>query len=368
MKVGFDVGPLKPRPAGVGIYVQSLANAVAELMSHADLAFIGRRPDAPGLTESVDSIERSTRVPYPAWALFGAGRAARRAKVDVLHMTDGLVPLPFRPGRVVLTVLDMTLVERPRDHRIPRYLRIPFVLAAPRFADAVIVPSEATARSVRRLTGTATRRIHVVPLAARPGFSPASPAAAREAAQRHGLEAGSFILVPGTIEPRKNPLGTLRAFERLVSEARIDERVRLAFAGAMGWRVERFVAAVEASPVQDRVRVLGYVPDGDLSALMTGAAVVAYPSFAEGFGFPVVEAMACGAIVVTSNRSSLPEVAGDAAELVDPEDVASIADALHQVIALPAAARRKAVAASIARAATFSWRATAERSIEVWGS
>jgi len=367
MKVGFDVGPLKPRPAGVGVYVQSLATALAKLVPSEDLSFIGKRADATGLPDDVEFVGRSSGVPYSAWALLRAGAAARRAKADIVHMTDGLVPIASRPRRVVLTVLDMTLVERPQDHRIRRYLRIPFVLAAPRLAHVVVVPSRATADAVHRLTGTAIRRIRVVPLAARPGFSPAPRAAAREAAERHRLIAGSYILVPGTIEPRKNPLGTLRAFERLVSERRLDERMQLAYAGSMGWRVDRFAAAVESSQVRDRVRVLGYVPDADLPPLMTGAAVVAYPSFAEGFGFPVLEAMACGAIVVTSDRSSLPEVAGDAALLVDPTDTDSIADAILQATLLSGSARKAASAASIARAAAFSWRETAERSVEAWG-
>jgi alpha-1,3-rhamnosyl/mannosyltransferase len=267
---------------------------------------------------------------------------------------------------VILTVLDMTLAERPRDHRVRRYLRIPFILSAPRLANEIIVPSEATARSVHRLTGTASRRIHVVPLAAREGFAPAPDSAVRDVAAKHGLREGSYILVPGTIEPRKNPIGTLRAFERLVARGRIDPEVRLAFAGAMGWTLDRFAFAVDESPVGDRVRILGYVDDTDLPALMTGAAVVAYPSFAEGFGFPVLEALACGAIVVTSDRSSLPEVAGDAAQLVDPSDIDAIADALLQAITLSATDRAKATTASLVRARAFSWTMTAERSIQVW--
>src|SRR4029079_16761497 len=126
-----------------------------------------------------------------------AGAAARRAKADIVHMTDGLVPIASRPRRVVLTVLDMTLVERTQHHRIRRYLRIPFVLAAPRLAHVVVVPSRATADAVHRLTVSACRRISVVRPAALCGFSPAPRASGRQAAERHGLIAGNYLLVPG---------------------------------------------------------------------------------------------------------------------------------------------------------------------------
>jgi glycosyltransferase involved in cell wall biosynthesis len=359
MKLALDVGPLKPQPAGVGIYTRSLANAIAVQPGDDELAFVGRRPDARGLPDRVESVWRSARLPYSAWALLRAGAVARAIKPDVLLMTDGLVPLVMRPPRVVLTVLDMTLVERPRDHRVRRYARIPFLLASPRFAAEVIVPSRATAEAVVRLTKTPARRVHVIPLAARPGMAPSGADTVRGALERHGLAGIPYILVPGTIEPRKNPIGSLRAFEAIASEPTTDPATRLVYLGSPGWRSANFVAAISESPHRHRVSMLGYVEDGDVGPLMQGARLVLYPSFSEGFGLPVLEAMANGAIVVTSDRSSLPEVAGDAAVLINPDRVDAIADALRRILTLSDAERTSMAEASIARSRTFSWESTA---------
>lgn len=364
MRVALDVGPLKPEPAGVGIYVRSLASALAGRLPAEDLVLIGRRPDASGLPDR-RSLSRSPGAPYSLWALTSASRAARRAGTDVTHFTDGLVPL-VRTGRTVLTVHDLSIVERWRDHRLVRLARVPFVLIAPRLADSVICDSQATADAVMRLTGTSARRIHVVPLAARPGFVPASNEAVAAVTARFGLERDRYILVPGTKEPRKNGARVIEAFSQLVASKAIDDDIVLAFAGGAGWRNARFDEALQASAAKRQIRSLGYVTDGDLGALMTGALAVSFVSLYEGFGLPVLEALACGAIIVTSDRSSLPEVAGDAAFLTDPTSTSSIADGLRLAIGLDAASRSARSSDGIAHAATFSWARTADETLAVY--
>lgn len=362
MTVALDVGPLRPNPAGVGVYVRSLALGLAEI-GRDDIVYIGRRPDAEGLPAGVRSIERSPGTPYPAWVELRAGRSVVDSGADVAHFTDGLVPLR-RPRPTIVTVLDLSLVRQWRSHRAVRYARIPLVLAAPRLATRVIAISQATADEVMRLTGTAARRIEIIPLAPRASARPIGDEAVAAVLQRLGLARGGFLLVPGTLEPRKNHVRVIKAFEELARRAAIPSDMRLVLAGGSGWRADRTLEALAASPVRERIRLVGYLPEDDLAALMTSAAAVVYASTYEGFGLPVLEAMACGATVVTSTVSSLPEVAGDAGILVDPYDPAAIAGGIVSALGAGASSRLR----SIEHAARFTWAATAAATGRVYDS
>jgi glycosyltransferase involved in cell wall biosynthesis len=281
----------------------------------------------------------------------------------VAHFTDGLVPLRS-PRPVVVTVLDLSLVRQWRSHRVVRYARIPLVLLAPRLATRVIAISRATADEVIRLTGTAARRIDVIPLAPRASARPMDDDTVATVLGGLRLARGGFLLVPGTLEPRKNHVRVIKAFEDLARRAAIPSDMLLVLAGQSGWRAERTLEALAASPVRERIRLVGYVPEDDLAALMTGAAAVVYASTYEGFGLPVLEAMACGAIVVTSAVSSMPEVAGDAAILVDPYDPSAIAGGIVSALGAGASSRRR----SIEHAVRFTWAATAAGTAAVYDS
>jgi glycosyltransferase involved in cell wall biosynthesis len=252
---------------------------------------------------------------------------------DAAHFTDGLVPLR-RSRPTVVSILDLSLVRQWRSHRVVRYARIPFVLVAPRLATRVIAISQATADEVIRLTGTAARRIDVIPLAPRASARPIADDAVAAVLAGLGLARGGFLLVPGTLEPRKNHVRVINAFEDLARRAAIPSDMQLVLAGQRGWRADRTLATLAASPV----------------------------STYEGFGLPVLEAMACGATVVTSTVSSLPEVAGDAGILVDPYDPSAIADGIVSALGAGAVSRRR----SIERAARFTWAATAAATAAVY--
>jgi glycosyltransferase involved in cell wall biosynthesis len=359
MTVALDVGPLRRNPAGVGVYVRSLAQALAQI-GREDIVYIGRRSDAEGLPDGVRSLDRRD-MPYPLWVELLGGRDAARAASDVHHFTDGLVPL-IRRRPTIVSVMDLSLVRDWRSHRTVRYARIPLVLAAPRLADRVIAISRATADEIMRLTHVSARRIHVIPLAARASARPLPDADVEGALRNYGVSRGGYLLIPGTIEPRKNHIRILRAFEQLIERKAIPVDMDLVVAGGLGWRSNRAVAALRSTARRNRVRLLGYVPEDDLAALMTGAAAVVYASTYEGFGLPVLEAMACGAVVVTSNVSSMPEVAGDAAILVDPFEPSSIASGIQNALIAGAAERRR----SVERAATFSWARTATETAAIY--
>jgi glycosyltransferase involved in cell wall biosynthesis len=212
--------------------------------------------------------------------------------------------------------------------------------------------------------GFPEEKVTVIPLAPNEAFQPVNQADAVDTVTRYGLQPGRYFLHVGTVEPRKNLLRLLRAFERI---SRADPRAPdLVFVGGSGWRNREFYRAIETSPAGSRVRLMGYLPEHDLAALYSASLATVYPSLYEGFGLPPLEAMACGAPVVTSNTSSLPEVVGDAALLVDPRDVGAIEAALVQVKEDPVL-REALRAKGLQRAKQFSWDVTARRTLEVYG-
>ena len=180
---------------------------------------------------------------------------------------------------------------------------------------------------------------------------------------RHGLAHGGYLLSVGTLEPRKNLVAAIRAWASLPTAVTAGRP--LVVAGAKGWLNDAIMALVERLERAGSVRFLGFVAQEDLPALYSGAIALAYPSRYEGFGLPVVEAMACGVPVITSNASCLPEVAGGAAELVDPDDEAGLAQAMHRLIE-DEGHRRALSAAGIEWVRELTWAACAERTLEVY--
>jgi alpha-1,3-rhamnosyl/mannosyltransferase len=334
----------------VSVYVIELARALDEL-ARERIVHLGVRLDGPlaerrsgGSTPGHDGTSQLGRRGYVAWLIASAERDGNRAGCSLIHYTNAIAPirtsLPF-----VVTVHDMAIHRRPSQHPVTRLARIPLSVLSARRAQLVITPSEATADDVRRLLHVPRSRLVVVPEAARALVVGPDD---RTVLERLGLVAGSFILSIGTIEPRKNGVGLLAAFEQL---AGTNPALRLVFTGGAGWRDGAFRRALAASPALDRVVMTGYLPDGELAALLEACALMAYPSFHEGFGLPVLEAMAAGAPVVTSRVSSMPEVAGGAAVLVDPRDVGSIAAGIREALA-----RRDELARTgPARAAGRTW-------------
>jgi glycosyltransferase involved in cell wall biosynthesis len=193
-------------------------------------------------------------------------------------------------------------------------------------------------------------------------FRPATEEAVAALRQSMGLTA-PFILTLGMMEPRKNWQGLIQAY----SQARARHRLphQLVLAGPRGWLWESIIDERERSPFRNDVVLVGFVPDADLPALYTAADVFAFPSFYEGFGLPPLEAMACGTPVVVSNAASLPEVVGDAALKVPPDDVDALAEALAQLV-LDEALRARLRAAALERAATFTWTRAAQQILDVY--
>lgn len=235
--------------------------------------------------------------------------------------------------------------------------------------DFVIANSEATAADVAGLLPMRRERIFVTPFAADPGvFHPeTSPERLERARRRYGVGPGPYLLSLGTVEPRKNLPRLLRCFFRLAEEDAFSD-VQLLLVGPTGWKTEEIFSTIASRPeLRSRVKLTGYVPDADLAALYSGARAFVYPSLYEGFGLPVLEAMQCGAAVLTSNTSSMPEVAGDAAVCVPPDDGEALYDALRRLLSDDAWAAELG-RRGLARSRRYSWDLTAEATVQAYHS
>jgi glycosyltransferase involved in cell wall biosynthesis len=231
-------------------------------------------------------------------------------------------------------------------------------------ARRVIAVSQATKQDVVDLFGAAAERIDVVYNGVDAGFCPA-PAAEVEAFRGSAGLPARFILHLGTLEPRKNLVRLVQAFAQVRAHDAGQPPVKLALAGGKGWDYDAIFAEVARLGLEQEVLFPGYVRDEDLAGWYRAAAVFVYPSLLEGFGLPVLEAMACGAPTVTSNLSSLPEVAGDAALLVDPTSVDALAGALLRLLA-DADLARELRGRGLAQAARFPWSRTAQETAAVY--
>lgn len=295
------------------------------------------------------------------WEQFVAPVASVRAALNVLFCPVNVVPLACRVPSVV-TVHDLAFLAYPAAFHPAkrRYLTAMTRLSVHR-ARRVIAVSAHTRDDLVHHFGVRPERIAVIPNAADERYRPADDPAvvARFKAEHHLPD--RVILFVGTLEPRKNLRRLIEAFA-LLGDAEAD--VRLVIVGASGWLTSDLAPLVQAHGLSDRIIFPGYVPDDDLPRWYQAATVFCYPSLYEGFGLPVLEAMACGTPVVTSRTSSLPEVAGDAALLIDPTDGDGIAHALRTV--LPDDARRQEMsAAGIARSRLYAWERTAAATLDV---
>jgi glycosyltransferase involved in cell wall biosynthesis len=293
---------------------------------------------------------------------YGMPRAARQDRLDLLHVTYTL-PL-FLPCRTVVSVHDISYVFfpeafSPRD-RVLLSLAVPLSM---RRADRVLTISEHARRDIVQHYRVPEWKVTAIPLAAEEHFQPV--AAADELARvraRYRLPE-RYILAVGNLQPRKNLRRLIEAFATLRAAGTITQR--LVLVGKNLWRESEVFAAIRARGLVDEVVATGYVPDADLPAIYSAADVFVYPSLYEGFGVPPLEAMSCGTPVIASNSSSLPEVVGDAALLVDPTNTGELTAALERLLTDEVVSARLRVAGR-KQAARFSWTETARRTLAVY--
>ncbi len=284
---------------------------------------------------------------------------------DVLFVPAHVLPL-VHPPRSVVTIHDLGYLAFPAAHTAARRLELRLTTRwSARAAWRVIAISQATCRDLIRHCGVVPEKISVVYHGVTSQFQPVTCGSTiRTILTRYGIRAPYFLYV-GTIQPRKNLLRLIEAFAQCCRDwLGYTQCPQLVIAGKPGWltsEIERRVAELDLTTL---VRFPGYVADADLPALLSAALAFVFPSLYEGFGMPVLEAMACGTPVLTSTTSSLPEVAGDAALLVDPLNTAALAAALARLVT-DAALRDELRRRGLARAAAFRWERCAAETLRV---
>jgi glycosyltransferase involved in cell wall biosynthesis len=288
--------------------------------------------------------------------------SVRREKgIDVIHEPRSFIPwlLPSNVARI-LTVHDLSTIVYPSLHGTLNEVRTRLSLAmSVGKIDRIIAVSNFTKNELMREFRMPSSAISVVYEGVDPSFRRVDNCGS--VLNKYGLERG-YILYVGTIEPRKNLETAMKAFYKL---KRMNICRKFVLAGARGWKLTGFYKTIRELHLFEDIRILGSIAQSDLPALYSGSALFVYPSIYEGFGLPVLEAMACGTPVLTSNSSSLPEVVGDAAAIVSPLDVDGMASAMREILTDDGLAREMAKM-GIRRSQQFSWDETARKTIRVY--
>lgn len=305
-------------------------------------------------------------IPFPRlWTHVRLSLEMLEQPPDLLFVPAHVLPL-IRPRRCVVTVHDLGYHHFPDAHTrgARAYLELSTRLNA-RWATLVLADSDATRRDLVARYGVPTEKVRVV----HPGRNQrlrreVNPERIAAISARLGIN-GEYILYVGTLQPRKNLIRLIQAYAALLAEWESKSRCPLlVLAGKRGWLSDAIFREVDRLGLAGQVRFPGYVPDDDLPALLSGASAFAFPSLYEGFGFPVLEAMACDVPVVCANTSSLPEVAGEAALLIDPLDTRALTDALRELL-LNRDLRRRLIDAGRQQLRNFSWEKAASQTLAV---
>ena len=360
MDFGLDGVPLSQALTGVGHYTLELAHALARIAPEDRFELVSplaslHPPELPSNLR-VTQAETSARL----WWQVGLPRYIRRARFSVFHGTNYSVPL-WKTCPTVVTIHDLSLLLWPQTHtqHLARRARWRLPLMARR-ADAIIVPSQGIKTEVCDYLDIGESKITVIPEAPRASFLPV----AETTAVRRRLNIGDdFILFVGTIEPRKNLLTLVRAFEEVVRSNACY--TQLVLAGDEGWLTGELHGFLKNADFSERVRLVGYLADDDLRALYSSCRVFVYPSLYEGFGLPLLEAMACGAPVITSDIPSIRETVGDVALLVSPTDVNELARGIVRLLENPAE-REQRSAMGKQHASKFSWEKAAASTLDIY--
>jgi glycosyltransferase involved in cell wall biosynthesis len=354
------------RGAGISWYIISLLKNLAQVAPDFcySVFLSDRNFQEPSLALHMSRLPTQRPVVRILWEQFIQPLALRQAGVDLLHALAFVAPLAA-PCPFVVTVYDLSFLRYPEAFRpFNRWYLRQFTANSVKRARAVIAISDSTRQDVIDLLGVPPERVHTIYCGADDQFRPlpASEIAAFKA--NRGLP-DNFILFLGTLEPRKNVDGLIRAYARWREWE--PQAPPLIIVGGKGWYYGRIFGLVEALNLTTTIRFADYVPQSELPLWYNAASLFVYPSHFEGFGLPVLEAMACGTPVITSTASSLPEVAGrnGTACLVDPNDTTALAAAMRHVMA-DADLRVAMSQQGLARASGFSWDRTARETVEVY--
>lgn len=373
MKVILSVEALGPVLTGIGRYVSELAFTLPEKLGVSNLEFYRNGQwinDPKTLLTELNRQGKLSSAPKKPTFKITPPRWLRQPLLNwqchnkIFHGPNYFIPPSADKG--VITIHDLSVFKFPETHPADRVAQFErqFSVSVAR-ASHLITDSQATRLEVINYLGWSSEKITAVPLGVSGSFAPQSADVTEPCLRRYGLVHGEYTLCTSTLEPRKKIERLLAAYQVLPEAVR--NRCPLILVGSSGWLSEALLADVARLSSQGWLNYLGFVPQGDLPSLYAGARAFVYPSIYEGFGLPVLEAMASGVPVVASPFTSLPEVTQGAALLVDPDDVDALASAIH-VSLIDENWRQTAISSGLTVAQTFSWDRCAEQTIKVYQS
>ncbi len=373
MRIAIDYTAAIRQGAGIGSYVRNLVAAmlVQDPNTQYKLLTSGRPTQERPFPTADNVVGRSISIPdrylnilWYRWRAPLLPATLFSGPVDIYHNPDFTLPPLGKKVRKVVTIHDIAFLEHP-EYAVPSlaaYLKkvVPEAVDA---ADVVATVSHEVSRTLIDHFQTPREKLTVIPNGVGTNFRRITDSILLSATRhKYGLKS-PFVLAVGTLEPRKNHIGLIKAFSK--AQKKRNGPAILAIAGGQGWLYEQTKQVIADLKLDNKVRFLGRVSDLELITLYSMADIFAFPSFFEGFGVPPIEAMACGAPVITSNTSALPEVVGDAALLVDPYDTDALADAITRLVEneqLREELRRK----GYLRAQQFTWATSARKMLMVY--
>lgn len=335
MKIGIDARPLIGQRTGIGNYLFGIVQALGRIANGHTFVLYSPRAlpvPLPGPQWQSRIYRGLIGTNGTLWLQWHGRRLAERDDIDVFWGAHFLLPVFLRRNiPAVVTAYDLVAFRYPRTMQWRNLLALR-VLLPPSLAraDHIMAISHATGQDLQRYLGVPADRITVVPPGVAPTLAPVEPEDARTRVARTLAVEKPYLLAVGTLEPRKNLVAAIRAFATLAAGVRRENL--LVVAGAAGWRNSSLHAEAAPLVAEGTLRFLGYVPDAELPALYSGARALCFPSLYEGFGIPVIEAMACGSPVLASDIPVLREVAADAAVFMPPEDTSSWAEAMRDAL------------------------------------
>lgn len=366
--IGIDYTPAYEQGAGIGRTVRGLVSALAHIDTQTDyrLFVAGANSKllppqlAPNFTYKPSRISpkwwariwHRAQIPYIIENIIG--------KVNLYHATDFVLPPIHKKTKSIVTIHDLSYIRVPEaaSPSLKAYLDVVVPRSLNR-ATHIHAVSETTRQDLITLYNIPPEKISVIFNAVESHFKPITPS--KEIFEKYHIPNVPYIITVGTVQPRKNYSRLVKA----VAQLRTRHDIHLVVVGGRGWLEDEFYATIRDAKMTDYVHLTGFVADEDLPALYTGAIAMAFPSLYEGFGIPILEAMACGVPVVSSNSSSLPEVAENAALLIDPYSVDEVLEALERVIT-DHSMRNMLIQRGFEQAKKFSWDTSASQLLQLY--
>jgi glycosyltransferase involved in cell wall biosynthesis len=368
MRIGIDATALPSQPVGAGNYIIQFIKALAQIDIDFELVVFIHQSKRALFDLPVDAkiqwrlVADKSPMQRLIWEQTILPGQVRSARIDLLHSLHYTQPVRLGCSSVV-TIHDMTFFLFPHLHTRSKRLFFPFAIRTSiRRADALVTISESTRQDTIRLLGVTPQKIFTTQLGVNDEFHVIEDKELlTEVRQKYGLPK-EYILYVGLVEPRKNIPSLIRAYKSLIGQG---TKHSLVIVGRFGWMYQEVIEQTEKLGLKDRVQFTGYIPQDDLPIVYNLASLFVYPTRYEGFGFPALEAMACGTPVITTDISSLPEIVGDAGMLVPPDDEQALTTAIAKVLT-DSTLYDQLKTKGLLRAKYFTWERTARETLKVY--